>query len=103
MKLKKLLSLMAVAGITLPGAAMATNGMFAAGYGMTASGMGGAATAMSEDTFGGANNPASMVFVGDRIDFGASLFSPKREATGGSLAGLPTQTQQSDSNYFVVP
>ncbi|NOT16927.1 MAG: long-chain fatty acid transporter [Sulfuriferula sp.] len=103
MKLKKLLSLMAVAGITLPGAAMATNGMFASGYGMTASGMGGAATAMSEDAFGGANNPASMVFVGDRIDFGASLFSPKREATGGSLAGLPTQTEQSDKNYFVIP
>lgn len=103
MKLKKLFTLMAVAGITLPGAAMATNGMFASGYGMTAAGMGGAATAMSEDTFGGANNPASMVFVGDRIDFGVSLFSPRREATGGSMAGLPTQTEQSDSNYFAVP
>ncbi len=103
MKLKKLLSLMAVAGITLPGAAMATNGMFASGYGMTATGMGGAATAMSEDTFGGANNPASMVFVGDRIDFGVSLFSPRREANAG-FTGVPGGTNvQSESNYFAVP
>ena len=103
MKLKKLLSLMAVAGITLPGAAMATNGMFASGYGMTASGMGGAATAMSEDTFGGANNPASMVFVGDRIDFGASVFSPRREATSLDFGTGSPATVQSDKNYFVVP
>jgi long-chain fatty acid transport protein len=104
MKLKKLFTLMAVAGITLPGAAMATNGMFASGYGMTASGMGGAATAMSEDTFGGANNPASMVFVGDRIDFGASLFSPKREAGSSNFGGgFGAVTEQSDSNYFAVP
>jgi long-chain fatty acid transport protein len=52
---------------------------------------------MSEDAFGGANNPASMVYVGDRIDFGAALFSPRREATSGGV------TIQSDSNYFVVP
>lgn len=108
MKLKKLMTALAVAGITLPGAAMATNGMFADGYGMTAAGMGGAATAMSEDAFGGANNPASMVFVGDRIDFGASLFSPRREATAGSLSAFgggtgATVTEQSDKNYFVVP
>ena len=105
MKLKKLMTVMAVAGLVLPGAAMATNGMFASGYGMTASGMGGAATAMSEDTFGGANNPASMVFVGDRIDFGASLFSPRREATSmdfGAGNGSST-TIPSDKNYFGVP
>jgi len=99
MKLKSLMAVMAVAGLTLPSAAMATNGMFASGYGMVANGMGGAATAMSEDAFGGANNPASMVFVGDRIDFGAALFSPRREATSGAFQ----TTEQSDSNYFVVP
>ncbi|MFA5171477.1 MAG: outer membrane protein transport protein [Sulfuriferula sp.] len=97
MKLKRLVTIMAVAAVALPGAAMATNGMFASGYGMVANGMGGAATAMSEDTFGGANNPASMVFVGDRIDFGAALFSPRREATSSGV------TVQSDSNYFAVP
>lgn len=101
MKLKKLMTVMAVAGLVLPGAAMATNGMFASGYGMAASGMGGAATAMSEDAFGGANNPASMVFVGDRIDFGASIFSPRRETTSDASTGLTTI--QSDKNYFPIP
>lgn len=108
MKLKKLVLVIAASGITLPGVALATNGMFASGYGMTSSGMGGAATAMSEDTFGGANNPASMVFVGDRMDLGVSLFSPRREATAGSLSAFgggngSTVTEQSDSNYFAIP
>ncbi len=99
MKLNKLMTAMAVAGMCWSGAAMATNGMLASGYGMVANGMGGAAIAMSEDAFGGANNPASMVFVGNRVDFGASLFSPRREATSGAFQ----TTEQSDSNYFVVP
>ena len=104
MKLKKIIAVMAVAGVTLPGVAMATNGMFADGYGMTAAGMGGAATAMSEDTFGGANNPASMVFVGNRLDLGASLFSPHRQASSGFAGAVGGQANEdSDSNYFVVP
>ena len=81
MKLKKLIGLMAVAGFALPGAAMATNGYFSSGYGMKANGMGGAATAMADDAFGGANNPASMVFAGDQLNLGVSLFSPKRSAS----------------------
>ena len=106
MKLKKLIGLMAVAGFALPGAAMATNGYFSSGYGMKANGMGGAATAMADDAFGGANNPASMVFAGDQLNLGVSLFSPKRSASrtgstvfGGALNG----DESSDSNYFPVP
>ncbi|MHB8847122.1 MAG: OmpP1/FadL family transporter [Burkholderiales bacterium] len=97
MKLKKLFAVMAVAGLAAPGAAMATNGMFASGYGMAANGMGGASAAMAEDTMGGANNPASMVFVGNRMDLGAYLFSPQRQA---SVGGTP---ENSDANYFVIP
>lgn len=103
MKLKKLIGLMAVAGLALPGAALATNGYFSHGYGMKAKGMAGAATAMSQDAFGGANNPASMVFVGDRIDFGADLFSPRREASRTGSAPTLNGTVDSDSNYFVIP
>ena len=103
MKLKKLIGLMAVAGFALPGAAMATNGYFSHGYGMKAKGMGGAATAMADDAFGGANNPASMVFAGDRLDLGIDLFSPKREASrSGSMPTL-NGTTDSDSNYFGIP
>ena len=102
MKLKKLIGLMAVAGFALPGAAMATNGYFSSGYGMKANGMGGAATAMADDAFGGANNPASMVFAGDQLNLGVSLFSPKRSASRVGSPG-PNFSQDSDSNYFPVP
>ena len=61
--------------------ASATDGYFSHGYGMKAKGMAGAGTAMTADAFGGANNPAQMVFVGDRIDFGVDLFSPQRSAS----------------------
>ncbi|MDA8224981.1 MAG: hypothetical protein M0T86_03560, partial [Betaproteobacteria bacterium] len=74
-------------GLTLSASAVATDGMFSSGYGMTANGMGGAATAMTEDTFGGANNPASMAFVGNRIDLGMSLFSPSRSAYSSNFNG----------------
>ncbi len=105
MKLNKLMTALALAGLACSGSAMATDGMFAAGYGMTANGMGGAATAMTEDTFGGANNPASMAFVGDRIDLGGSLFSPHRQASimNGNTVGYPSTSENSDANYFIIP
>ena len=90
------ISLMAAAG-----AAHATNGYFSNAYGMKAAGMGGAATAMTDDAMGGANNPASMAFVGDRFDIGATIFSPIRSASrsGGGING----SSDSNSNYFVIP
>ncbi|MES2364527.1 MAG: outer membrane protein transport protein [Pseudomonadota bacterium] len=105
MKLKKLIGVMTVAGFVLPGVAMATNGYFSSGYGMKANGMGGAATAMADDAFGGANNPASMVFAGDQLNLGISLFSPKRSAsrTGTAAGGGLNFDESSDSNYFPVP
>src|SRR2546427_13081824 len=81
MKWRTLIGLGIVAICAVPGVATATNGYFSHGYGMKAKGMGGAATALSEDTFGGANNPASMVWVGDRLDVGVELFSPRRSAS----------------------
>ncbi|MDA8329557.1 MAG: outer membrane protein transport protein [Betaproteobacteria bacterium] len=103
MKLNKLMTALALAGLACSGTAMATDGMFAAGYGMTANGMGGAATAMTEDTFGGANNPASMAFVGDRIDLGGSLFSPHRQASINSPYPGYSGSENSDANYFIIP
>ena len=106
MKLRNGIKLAVAAACCVPAFAFATNGYFAHGYGMKAKGMGGAATAMSADAFGGANNPASMVWVGNRIDFGADLFSPRRSSqragsTGGG-AGMDGSAT-SDSNYFIVP
>lgn len=99
MKLTRVFAFMALAGLT--GSAFATNGYFSHGYGMKAKGMAGAATASSDDAFGGANNPASMAFAGNRLDLGADLFSPIREASrvGGGLNG----STESDSKYFLIP
>jgi long-chain fatty acid transport protein len=102
---KKRLTVAALA-LALAPAAWATDGYFSHGYGMTAKGMGGAATAMTKDTFGGANNPASMVWVGDRLDVGLDWFSPKRavertNSTGGG-AGM-NGSAQSGSNDFWIP
>ncbi|OFW27811.1 MAG: long-chain fatty acid transporter [Acidobacteria bacterium RIFCSPLOWO2_02_FULL_65_29] len=94
------------AALAAPCAAFATNGYFQHGYGMKAKGMAGAATATAIDTFGGAVNPAKMVWVGDRIDFGADLFSPrrsvKREGSAG-FGGFYNGSVDSDSNYFLIP
>ena len=104
MKLKKIAALIALAGLS--GSAFATNGYFAHGYGMKAKGMGGAATAVVGDTFGGANNPATMVWAGDRLDVGVDLFSPRREVSrqgSAGFGGIYNDSVESDSNYFLVP
>lgn len=110
MKLKKLIGVMAVAGFVLPGAALATNGYFSHGYGLKAKGMGGAATATASDAMGGANNPASMVWVGNRMDVGIDWFSPIRSAkrTGavtsdGTDPVVLDGSMNSGSENFLVP
>jgi long-chain fatty acid transport protein len=98
------LKTLALAAALAAGPAFATNGYFPHGYGIRAKGMGGASVAMTEDSMGGANNPATMVWVGSRLDAGLELFSPRREAER-SGAGFPTLngSVDSDSKYFFVP
>jgi len=102
MKLRKLAFSVALAAASTT--AFATDGYFSHGYGMKAKGMGGAATAMASDSMGGANNPASMVWAGDRFDIGVDFFAPKRKisrtgATAGGLNGEAT----SGSNLHYIP
>lgn len=98
MKLRALVGALALAGVMAP--AFATNGYFSHGYGMKAKGMGGAATAMASDAMGGANNPASMVWVGDRLDLGVDWFRPIRSAKrdGGNA---PFSEDSTNNNFFV--
>lgn len=105
MRINKITSALAFAGLcTISGAALATNGYFSHGYGIKAQGMGGAATASTNDTFGGANNPASMVWVGDRLDLGVVWFRPIRTAKReGSQGGFNDFNQDSDTNNFFIP
>lgn len=104
MRINKITSALAIVGLcTISGAALATNGYFAHGYGMKAKGMAGAATAATGDTFGGANNPATMVWAGDRLDIGVDLFSPPREISRTGAANGINGSTDSDSNYFLIP
>ena len=101
--MRKLAICAALAAAFAPGLALATDGYYADGYGIKSKGRAGTGTAMATDAFGGANNPAAMAFVGNRIDIGVDLFSPRRESarTGGNI-GINGQAD-SDSNYFLIP
>jgi long-chain fatty acid transport protein len=100
MKLNKIAALIAIAA---SGSAFATDGYFAHGYGMKAKGMGGTATAMAVDAFGGANNPASMVWAGDRLDVGVDLFAPNRSFSRTNGGAGMQGSASSESNLFLVP
>jgi len=106
----KKLMLVATCSLGSQGVAHATDGYFAHGYGIKSEGRGGAAMAFTDDAFGGANNPASMVWVGNRLDIGATLFSPMRGASrsgsaGAMGAGDPGRdfNESSDKHYFIIP
>ncbi len=100
---QKIIVAMLVAGGLVSPTAHATNGYFAHGYGMKAKGMGGAATAMANDTFGGANNPASMVWVGNRIDIGVDWFRPIRSSERSTTDVGLNGAANSGSEDFAIP
>lgn len=82
---------------------LATDGYFSHGYGMQAKGRGGASTAYHDNAFGGANNPASMAFVGNRLDLGVDIFSPQRGASRSGFGPGLDGSVQSDSTAFAIP
>ena len=106
--MKNSLLALAVAAALVPLAAHATDGYFPHGHGMKAKGMGGAAMAMTGDALAGADNPAAMVFVGNRIDAGIDWFRPERSAKreGSAGFGLGSVDGSADGNErqnFFVP
>ncbi len=92
-----------VAGLMAPLSAMATNGYFSHGYGIKAKGMGGAGIAYGQDGLAAATNPANMVRVGNRVDFGLDIFVPDRST---EIVGSGIGTVQYDPNaddIFFIP
>ena len=109
--------------------ASATNGYFAHGYSVKNKALAGAGTALPLDSLAASNNPAGMVFVGNRIDVGVSFFNPNRQykvsgapttglmpgvscnfpgapaVPGGPACpfGLTPGEEESDSKWFVIP
>ncbi|MBW7470945.1 OmpP1/FadL family transporter [Marinobacter sp. F4218] len=93
----------------IPASALATNGYFSHGYGTVNKGMAGAGSSLSQDSIAAATNPAGMAFIGDRMDGGIEVFSPKRQY---SVDGNPTQndmfpltpgTYESSRDAFAIP
>jgi len=97
-------ALVAAVVVALPGLSMATNGYFSHGYGTKSKALAGGGIALPQDAMAAANNPAGMVWVGDRIDLGASLFSPHREYTAAApAAAVRTGNYDSDNTLFLIP
>ena len=95
---KSMVACAVAAIVMLPMSASATNGYFAHGYGIKSKGMGGAGVAAPQDAMAAATNPAGMVLIGSRTDFGLELFMPDREATvyGATYSA-------NDTDKFFVP
>jgi long-chain fatty acid transport protein len=89
MKMNRIAVLLLAAGVMASPLAHATNGYLPIGYGQKNEAMGGASIALPLDSIAAANNPAGMVMVGNRIDFGLTLFRPDRNAeiAGNCLLG----------------
>jgi long-chain fatty acid transport protein len=96
-KQKVLVSLLVAGGLASP-LAHATNGYFSHGYGMKSKGMAGVGIALPQDSIAAATNPAGMVLVGDRIDFGVDWFRPVRNT---AVAGAGEMSGNGDSNFLI--
>jgi long-chain fatty acid transport protein len=100
-----------VLGVLVAGSAFATNGYFTHGTGTKNKGMVGAGIALPQDAIDTVNNPAVAVLVGDSMQIGGALFSPKRtyhawgsfaNGQGGAFT-IGEGTFDSSSEYFVIP
>jgi long-chain fatty acid transport protein len=103
------LSLTLLIGISAS-TAYATNGYFANGYSIESKSLAGAGVALPQGSLDASVNPASMAFVGKRIDIGLTLFNPNRKYTvKGNPSGFPDTFPlipgkiESDTEWFLIP
>jgi long-chain fatty acid transport protein len=93
------------------GNAMATNGYFTHGIGTHNKAQAGSGVASPEQAIDAANNPASGVVVGDRLDLGLAIFSPRRsyDASDSQINGqfgaftINADNVESGSEWFPIP
>lgn len=91
--------------------ASATNGYFAHGYSASQRALGGAGTALTEDALVVTINPAGSAWIGDRLDFNLSFFSPTRDYYAGpvgagarnSILRIEEGSIVSDNEMFYIP
>lgn len=99
MKLKKLIGILAAAGIAAPGVAFATNGMNLEGYGPIATSMGGASMAYDNGVAAVMNNPATLGLApqGDRVDVAVGGLHPDIDT---KMNGMPNAHSGGDAYYM---
>jgi len=88
----------------------ATDGYFGVGFGTKSNGMAGAGIALFQNSLFGANNPAGLVFLGNKYGVSLAIFNPIRsyEITGNpsmypGTFGLTPGKVESESNIFLMP
>jgi long-chain fatty acid transport protein len=93
-----------LAGIALPGSALATNGYFSHGYGVRTQAVAGVGIALPQDGLAAANNPAGTAGLSNRLDLGAAWFRPSRGASiSGNGAGANGSFSGDDTENFLIP
>ena len=108
---RRLVVSLITAGLCAAGSAHATNGYFTHGIGTKNKGMAGAGIALPQDAIDTVNNPAVATRVGNNMQLGAALFSPKRSyRTSESMLNgnfgtftIGPNDLESDKEYFVIP
>jgi len=100
---KRLLASVVATGLAMPMTAMATNGYFSHGYGVKSQGMAGAGIAYGQDALAAAANPANMVLVGNRIDFGLTIFKPDRATEITAPNPTATTYDPNADDIFYIP
>jgi len=104
MRSKTLLASLIALGGAFSAQVNATNGYFVHGYGIKAQGQAGVSIAQPQDALAAANNPAGTVWIGDRLDIGATLFSPDRSAEiENNGAGANGRYDGNEKKYFLIP
>jgi long-chain fatty acid transport protein len=90
--------------VLTPVLASATNGYFSHGYGAKSQGIAGVGIALPQDAVAAATNPAGTAAVGNRYDFGLTVFVPDRGADiSGNGAGLNGNYSGNDTRAFLIP
>jgi long-chain fatty acid transport protein len=109
------LSIAVALAMLVAGSAHATNGYFTHGTGTKNKGMAGGGLALPQDSIDTVNNPAVAVLIGNNMQLGAAVFSPRRSyetwctsppmcANGNFGAfSIGPNNLDSDAEYFVIP
>jgi len=90
--------------LAVPLLANATNGYFSHGYGAKSQGMAGVGIALPQDALAAATNPAGTALVGNRYDFGLTVFAPSRSTDIiGNNFGADANYSGNGTSTFLIP